>query len=73
MKFNTSPPPKNSTPILVKTDYPTALITVALWNEPSGCYAVASHGVDMYQGVYNDTYFETEFLTPDEILGWLEA
>lgn len=72
MKFKTSPPPKTDTPILVKTDYPTALITVALWNEPSQCFVVASHGVDMYHGKYNDTYFENEHLQPGEILGWLE-
>ena len=61
--------PRDLTPFLGHFGYPWLLMT--MWNPVSGNWAVATVQVGMYEGEYNDTYFETDQETPASLLGWL--
>lgn len=63
--------PKDGTPILGSFEsYPFP--TIASWNGASKKWAVAELNVGMYEGEYNDTYFETNHYDEDDLVKWRE-
>lgn len=57
--------PKDQTILL---DVGLPWLVVGHWNEPSDKWVYASLHMDVYDGLWNDAYFENEF--EDKILGW---
>lgn len=41
------------------------------WNEAIGKWSYANFQVDMFEGVWNDVYWETENESEAELRGWL--
>ncbi|MEZ5480153.1 MAG: hypothetical protein R3E95_22535 [Thiolinea sp.] len=71
--MNLKPPdtaPRDGTVILGHFGYPWLLATV--WNEAVDQWAVAELQADLYEGQWNDRYFNTEHWPPDKLLGWVE-
>ena len=56
-------------PFLGDFGYPWFLMT--MWNEVNQDWAVATVQVGMYQGEWNDTYFETDNENKKNLLGWV--
>lgn len=61
--------PKDGTTILADFGYPS--LTVAVWNAPSGKWVAAELHADLYQGEWNDTYFQNEHEPQEAMRGWL--
>ena len=62
-------PPKDRL-FLADVGFPFLMMTH--WCEPSECFVCASLQVDLYQGEWNDYYFENERFYESEIKGWIE-
>ena len=65
-----TPPPKDRL-FLADVGFPSLMMTH--WYEPSECFVCASLRVDLYQGEWNDYYFENEHFYESEIKGWIEV
>lgn len=63
---NTAPKDQN---FLGYFGYPWLVMT--RWNEASLSWACANMQVDLFDGEWNDTYFETENEPESALLGWL--
>ena len=61
--------PRDRTPFIGHFGWPWLLLT--MWNPPSENWACATVQIGLYQGEWNDTYFETDHETADSLLGWL--
>jgi hypothetical protein len=62
-------PPKDGTMFIgTFKNYPTPLAT--MWNEAEMDWAVAEPNVDLYNGVRNNWYFETESYAYEELVDW---
>lgn len=48
-------------PILLDVGFPWPL--VGIWNEPSGKWVCADLQMGLYEGQYNDTYFENDYFS----------
>ena len=44
---------------------------VAQWSGVDGKFVIAQAAVDMFEGVYSDTYFENEWLPVNELQAWM--
>lgn len=44
---------------------------VAQWSGVDGKFVIAQAAVGMFEGVYNDTYFENEWLPVNELQAWM--
>lgn len=61
--------PKDGTCILGKFDsYP--FVTITSWNGADKKWVVAELNIGMYEGEYNDTYFENEHYDDSSLIGW---
>ncbi len=47
-------------------------LVYATWNEPCKCYVYASIQCEMYNGEWNDFYFENENFGIEELKSWME-
>lgn len=54
---------------LANVGYPFPL--VCAWNGSSGKWCCAMINVGPVDGKWDDTYFENEFLAPDDLRGWM--
>lgn len=45
---------------------------VAHWNEAMGYYVYAELQIDLYNGEWNDTYFQTDSFEESDIKSWIE-
>jgi len=45
---------------------------VALWNKAMGYYVYADLQVDLYNGEWDDTYFQTDHFDENELKSWIE-
>lgn len=61
--------PRDMSSFLANVGMPWPVL--AVWNEVQGQFCTTELQVDMYQGVYNDTYFQCEYYNPDQVLGWM--
>jgi len=43
---------------------------LAVWSEADERFIYANPQTDMYKGKWNMKYFENEYISEDEILGW---
>ena len=61
-------PPKDGTMIIAT--FKNSAPLVAMWNGAELDWAVAEPAVGMYQGVWDDCYFETEHYAEEELVAW---
>lgn len=59
--------PRDGNPFLADTEYPWPL--VCAWNDAEKMFVCAQLNVNMFEGKYNDTYFESEQY--EEIKAWM--
>ena len=45
---------------------------IAIFSPPDDMFVYANHAVDMYQGLWNMHYYETEYIKEKDILEWKE-
>ena len=64
-----TPPPKDRT-FLANIGLPWYV--VAHWNPAMDEFVYASMQVDMFEGEWNDTYFESDYLNESDIRSWIE-
>lgn len=62
-------PPKNRL-FLADIGYPHYVI--AHWSKVNNQYVFAEMQVDLYQGEWDDVYFQTEYFEEEEIKSWIE-
>lgn len=62
--------PKNGNVILADMGLPYAV--AACWNGCSENWTIASQQVEPVDGVWNDTYFESDWMEHREMRGWME-
>jgi len=63
--------PKDGSPFIGFFEgYP--LPTMACWNEPSGKWVISAYQVEPVEGVWNDFYFENEWLDFESLKWWME-
>jgi|GEM_PF-3643992 len=55
--------------ILIRTYLGT---NIAIWNEVQEEFVFANVQADMYDGVYNDVYYESDYIKESEVLEWAE-
>lgn len=64
-------PPLDGNPFLAKIKgYP--FIVVCVWNPVSMQWVYARHSIDLYDGEWNDCYFENEYENLNSIEAWAE-
>ena len=64
-------PPKDGTMIIAQfKNYPTPL--AAMWNGAGQGWTAAVPHVELYQGIWNDWYFENEQFAEEELESWRE-
>lgn len=61
--------PKDGNPFLADIGMVKAVL--AVWNGASEKFCVAELTVDQYEGIYQDTYFQNEYVPTIEIKGWM--
>jgi len=47
-------------------------IGVAIWNDTDKSFVFANLQIDLFEGKWNDTYFENEYVQEKEITKWRE-
>jgi len=68
IKLTPGIPPKDGNVYLVDLGFP--YLAMAVWHPIHQEWAWANHQVDIYEGVYQDSYFDTEHAKDDEINGY---
>ena len=49
----------------------TPIPVMATWNEPEQQWGCSSVQVNLYQGKWNDTYFQSEYETSNALKAWM--
>ena len=61
--------PKDGTTFLANMGWP--LLVVCVWNAAVDKWVYANLQVNLYEGKWNDTYFESEWDNESELKGWI--
>lgn len=66
--MKTKTPPKDSGIYLLNVGYPW--LVMGTWSEVADCWVYPNLQVDLYEGKWNDVYWETNQAQDDEIIDW---
>lgn len=69
IEWRTDEPPKDGNSFLADVGLPWPV--VAAWNAYHEQFAIAELQCGMVEGIYNDTYFLTEYEKPGGVKRWL--